>query len=101
MRDTGVGLSADVLPQVFEMFTQVDRDHKRAQGGLGIGLSLVKRLIEMHGGRVEAKSAGVGQGSEFIIRLPLAKQQLPVVKTEVTVASPAAFRTATANSRGG
>jgi len=83
VRDNGIGLSADMLANVFEMFTQVDRDHKRSQGGLGIGLSLVKRLVELHGGRVEAKSAGLGRGSEFIIRLPLAKRQLPVVKTEV------------------
>jgi PAS domain S-box-containing protein len=84
VRDTGIGLSADMLASVFEMFMQVDGNHKRSQGGLGIGLSLVKRLVELHGGRVEAKSAGVGRGSEFKIRLPLAKKQLPVVKAKVT-----------------
>jgi len=89
VRDTGIGLSADMLASVFEMFTQVDGDHKRSQGGLGIGLSLVKRLVELHGGRVEAKSAGIGRGSEFIVRLPLATRQLPVVKAEVTAGSPA------------
>jgi len=75
VRDTGIGLAADVLPRVFDMFTQVDRDHKRAQGGLGIGLALVKRLAELHGGRVEARSAGEGKGSEFSIHLPLARQR--------------------------
>ena len=78
VRDTGIGISAAILPQVFQMFIQADRDHKRSQGGLGIGLALAKRLIEMHGGRIEAKSAGEGLGSEFMIRLPLAPKQLPV-----------------------
>jgi PAS domain S-box-containing protein len=70
VKDSGTGIPAEMLPQVFELFTQVDRSN-RTQGGLGIGLTLVKSLVEMHGGRVEAKSAGVGQGSEFIVRLPL------------------------------
>jgi len=78
VRDTGIGISAAILPQVFQMFIQADRDHKRSQGGLGIGLALAKRLIELHGGRIEAKSAGEGLGSEFMIRLPLAPKQLPV-----------------------
>ena len=60
-----------MLPHVFEMFTQVDRNLERSQGGLGIGLSIVKRLVEMHGGSVEAKSDGHGMGSEFIVRLPV------------------------------
>jgi PAS domain S-box-containing protein len=79
VRDTGIGISSAILPQVFQMFIQADRDHKRSQGGLGIGLALAKRLIEMHGGRIEAKSAGEGLGSEFMIRLPLAQKQLPVL----------------------
>jgi CheY-like chemotaxis protein len=70
VKDSGTGIPGEMLPQVFELFTQVDRSN-RTQGGLGIGLTLVKSLVEMHGGRVEAKSAGVGQGSEFIVRLPL------------------------------
>jgi signal transduction histidine kinase/FixJ family two-component response regulator len=69
-KDTGVGISPDNLPSVFEMFTQIDRSSERSQGGLGIGLSLVKRLVEMHGGSVEAYSAGLGRGSEFVVRLP-------------------------------
>jgi CheY-like chemotaxis protein len=60
-----------MLPRVFEMFTQVDRTLNRSQGGLGIGLTLAKTLVQMHGGRIEAHSAGLGQGSEFIVRLPL------------------------------
>ncbi len=71
--DNGVGIPAAMLPQVFQMFTQVDRSLEKARGGLGIGLSLVKRLVEMHGGTVEARSGGRGQGSEFIVRLPLAE----------------------------
>jgi CheY-like chemotaxis protein/two-component sensor histidine kinase len=70
--DNGVGIPAAMLPQVFQMFTQVDRSLEKSRGGLGIGLSLVKRLVEMHGGTVEARSGGRGQGSEFIVRLPLA-----------------------------
>lgn len=72
VRDNGVGIAADQLPRIFEMFAQVDRSIDRSQGGLGIGLTLVRRLVEMHGGTVEATSAGLGQGSEFIVRLPLA-----------------------------
>ena len=70
--DTGVGIAPDMLPRVFEIFTQVGRTIDRAQGGLGIGLSLVKRLVELHGGSVRAESPGPGQGSTFTVRLPLA-----------------------------
>jgi PAS domain S-box-containing protein len=73
VEDNGVGMSPDMLPKVFEMFTQVDRSLERSQGGLGIGLAIVKRLVEMHGGSVEAYSAGVGQGSRFTVRLPVAR----------------------------
>jgi CheY-like chemotaxis protein len=66
-----------MLPHVFEMFTQVDRSLERSQGGLGIGLSIVKRLIEMHGGSVEAKSDGHGAGSEFVVRLPVVLSVVP------------------------
>ena len=72
VRDNGIGIAADMLPRVFEMFTQVDRSMERSEGGLGIGLTLVQRLVEMHGGSVEARSDGPGKGSEFIIRLPIA-----------------------------
>ncbi|HUR52889.1 MAG TPA: ATP-binding protein, partial [Gemmataceae bacterium] len=73
VRDTGVGISADMLPQVFDLFTQVDRTLDRSQGGLGIGLTLVRKLVELHGGSVQAFSAGPGRGSEFVIRLPGAR----------------------------
>ncbi len=72
VRDSGAGIPPDMLPRVFELFTQVDRQGDRAQGGLGIGLTLVKSLVEMHGGSVQAHSAGPGRGSEFVVRLPLA-----------------------------
>jgi PAS domain S-box-containing protein len=71
VRDTGVGIPPQMLPKVFEVFTQVDRSLEKSHGGLGIGLSIVRRLVEMHGGIVEAKSEGPGTGSEFIIRLPV------------------------------
>jgi CheY-like chemotaxis protein len=71
VRDTGIGIPAEMLPHIFKMFTQVDRSKRQAQGGLGIGLSLVRTLVEMHGGEVEAHSLGIGQGSEFVVRLPL------------------------------
>jgi PAS domain S-box-containing protein len=69
--DNGVGISTDELSHLFDMFYQVDRSYDQAHGGLGIGLTLVKRLVEMHGGTVEAKSAGIGQGSEFLVSLPM------------------------------
>ncbi|WP_337177385.1 response regulator [Paludisphaera sp.] len=72
VRDTGVGISADMLTRIFDMFTQVDRSLDRSQGGLGIGLTLVRTLVELHGGTVEAASDGPGTGSEFTVRLPLA-----------------------------
>jgi signal transduction histidine kinase/ActR/RegA family two-component response regulator len=69
--DTGVGISADLLPQVFDLFTQAERSLDRSHGGLGIGLTVVKRLVEMHGGTVDAASDGPGLGSKFTVRLPL------------------------------
>jgi signal transduction histidine kinase len=73
VRDNGVGIGEEMLPGVFDLFSQADRSLERAQGGLGIGLSLVKGLVEMHGGSVEANSDGAGKGSSFIVRLPLEK----------------------------
>jgi CheY-like chemotaxis protein len=70
--DTGIGIPAEALRDVFDMFSQVSRNMGRAQGGLGIGLSLVRSLVEMHGGTVRAESAGEGQGSSFVVELPLA-----------------------------
>jgi CheY-like chemotaxis protein/two-component sensor histidine kinase len=71
VHDSGVGIPIEVLPRVFDLFAQADRTYHRAQGGLGIGLTLVRTLVELHGGTVAAKSDGVGCGSEFIVRLPL------------------------------
>ncbi|MFO0928770.1 MAG: PAS domain S-box protein [Gemmataceae bacterium] len=92
IKDDGPGIPAAVLPQVFELFTQFSGTRDRSQGGLGIGLALVKRLVEMHGGSVEVHSDGPGTGAEFVIRLPLAD------------AAPAAAErpaTHTVNGRGG
>ena len=71
IRDDGVGIPKEMLSRVFELFTQAAPAGNDSAGGLGIGLSLVRRLVELHGGTVEAVSDGSGQGSEFIVRLPL------------------------------
>ena len=71
VRDTGIGIAADQLSRIFDMFSQVDRSLERSQSGLGIGLTLVRQLVELHGGRVEARSEGPGEGSEFVVRLPV------------------------------
>ena len=71
--DDGVGLSAETLPKVFDLFAQIEHTLARSQGGLGIGLSLVKQLVELHGGSIVAESPGLGQGSRFTVRLPLAR----------------------------
>ena len=74
VRDTGIGIAPDMLPHIFELFVQADHASTKAQGGLGIGLTLVKNLVEMHGGTVEARSDGLGKGCEFTVRLPLVAQ---------------------------
>lgn len=71
VKDTGLGIPADKLAGIFDMFSQIDRSSEYSQGGLGIGLALVKRLVEMQGGSVEAYSEGQGRGSEFVVRLPI------------------------------
>jgi PAS domain S-box-containing protein len=71
INDNGVGIPAELLPRIFDLFVQGDRTLDRSQGGLGIGLSVVRRLVEMHGGQVSARSAGLAQGSSFSIRLPM------------------------------
>ena len=88
--DTGIGIPRDQLPEVFEMFSQVSRSQHRAGGGLGIGLNIVKQLVEMHGGSVHAESAGLGHGSEFVVELPVcdAAPQLPARGPAAPSASP-------------
>jgi PAS domain S-box-containing protein len=71
IRDSGVGIAPDLLPRVFDLFTQADLSLERSQGGLGIGLALVRHLVAMHGGTVTARSEGPGRGSEFVVRLPM------------------------------
>jgi signal transduction histidine kinase len=77
VRDSGMGIAAEMLPRIFEPFMQVEHTLERAQGGLGIGLTLVRRLVELHGGAVQAFSEGRGRGSEFVIRLPTVSQPTP------------------------
>ncbi len=77
VRDDGIGMAPDVRPHVFDLFTQADKSLDRAEGGLGIGLALVKNLVELHRGTVEAHSEGIGRGSEFVVRLPLADGRAP------------------------
>ena len=77
VRDTGIGIPAEMLTQVFELFAQANRSLDRSQGGLGIGLTLVRRLVEMHGGTVQAFSDGPGRGSEFVVHLPRIAQERP------------------------
>jgi PAS domain S-box-containing protein len=89
VRDTGVGIPPEALPKIFEMFTQVDRSLERSQGGLGIGLTLVQRIVELHGGSVTATSAGVGRGSEFVVRLPTVVEQLgQIPKSDISKTTP-------------
>jgi PAS domain S-box-containing protein len=76
--DNGVGMDAELVPRVFDAFVQGDRDLSRSQGGLGVGLTLVKRLVELHGGSVSASSEGLGEGSKFIVHLPLSKVAPPL-----------------------
>ena len=78
VRDTGAGIALEMLPRVFDLFAQADQGLARSQGGLGIGLTMVKLLVEMHGGTVEARSGGLGQGSEFTIRLPALPSEVRV-----------------------
>lgn len=91
VEDDGIGIEPGQFAGLFEMYSQVDHSSERAQGGLGIGLTLVKRLAEMHGGRVEARSEGPGKGSEFVIRLPLAEATaLPCAPERAEATAPVA-----------
>ena len=91
VRDTGIGIPAEVLPKIFDLFTQLDQRMERPQSGLGIGLALVRRLVQMHGGSVSAHSEGPGRGSEFVICLPLMTPAvLPAVGDQLTAECQAA-----------
>src|SRR5262249_38848592 len=94
VRDSGIGIAPEVLPRVFDLFAQGDRTLDRAQGGLGIGLTVVKRLVELHHGRVEAHSDGLGKGAEFVVRLPAT-----VARPDDGPAPSAAEKTAAAGTR--
>lgn len=83
VRDSGVGIDPQLLPHLFDLFLQGDRTLDRAQGGLGVGLTIVKLLVEMHGGSVEARSAGLGKGSEFRIRLPRGRPPVAAAPPQV------------------
>ena len=87
VRDDGIGIASDQLPGIFDMFMQVDTSLERSVSGLGIGLTLVKNLVEMHAGTVEAHSAGIGQGSEFVVRLPIVETPEPL-PLEPTLSEP-------------
>jgi PAS domain S-box-containing protein len=84
VRDTGIGIPPEKISEVFDLFVQGDRSLARSEGGLGIGLTLVKRLAELHGGSVTASSEGPGKGSEFVVRLPLARASIVQVSRSVT-----------------
>jgi PAS domain S-box-containing protein len=83
VRDTGIGIDPKLLPHLFDLFRQAESSLELSRGGLGIGLTLVRRLVDIHGGKVEARSDGPGTGAEFIVRLPLLKEQAPVPAPEV------------------
>ena len=95
VRDSGIGLAPGMLTKVFEMFSQIEPDQERTQGGLGIGLALVKGLVELHGGRVEARSGGAERGSEFIVRLPYSPVAVDVRREAVPALSQAPERRST------
>lgn len=86
VRDNGIGIEPGMLTKVFEMFSQIDAGHEHAEGGIGIGLALVKGFIELHGGKAEAHSAGLNQGSEFIVRLPVNTALQPAITAAPTPA---------------
>lgn len=97
--DTGIGIARELLPTLWDLFTQVRDTLDKAQGGLGIGLSLVKNLVEMHGGTVQAHSAGLGQGSEFVVRLPLASYESPEASSDLNHTSTLAHAPRTTRRR--
>jgi signal transduction histidine kinase len=91
VQDPGIGIPPEMLSRVFELFTQVDHARSRTQGGLGIGLALVRELVELHGGRVTAHSPGIARGSEFVVRLPLRVAPAPAVAPPAAEPAPSAI----------
>jgi PAS domain S-box-containing protein len=89
VRDRGIGIPADFLPRIFDLFVQGDGSLTRAQGGLGVGLALVRKLVEMHGGTVRANSEGLGEGSEFVVSLPLREETARSAASEEGFSAPA------------
>jgi signal transduction histidine kinase len=89
VKDTGIGINAEMLPRIFETFTQIENKLQSSEGGLGIGLALVKKLVELHGGTITAFSEGLGKGSEFVVRLPMAVDQSGKILTVQKVSSSA------------
>jgi CheY-like chemotaxis protein/two-component sensor histidine kinase len=87
VRDSGIGLAPEQLPRIFDLFAQADTSLERPESGLGIGLTLVKRLVELHGGSVHAQSEGLGRGSEFIVRLPVAPEEPSATADETPAVS--------------
>jgi signal transduction histidine kinase len=84
IKDSGIGIAADQLPHIYDKFYQVDRSLERAESGLGLGLTLARRLVELHGGTLEARSEGLGKGSEFVVRLPgLRREEKPVAQENI------------------
>src|SRR5262249_22544538 len=75
VKDSGIGLAPEAMPRIFELFTQIQSDRTTSSDGLGIGLALVRALVELHGGEIQASSPGVGQGSEFTVRIPTARAE--------------------------
>ena len=92
VKDTGVGINAEMLPHIFETFTQIENKLQSSAGGLGIGLALVKKLVELHGGTITAFSEGLGKGSEFVVRLPMAVDQSGKISTVHKVSSSASSK---------
>lgn len=90
VKDNGMGMPADMLDGIFEMFVQIDQSLERTHSGLGIGLTLARRLVELHGGTITAQSDGIGSGSEFIVRLPIALDQTPLPVEKESANRPAA-----------
>ncbi|WP_340123454.1 ATP-binding protein [Methylobacter svalbardensis] len=84
IRDTGIGIAPDILPHIFDLFIQADHSLAHSQGGLGIGLTLVRQLVEIHGGTITAASAGIGQGSVFTVRLPTLSMDSSATKSALT-----------------